>query len=135
MRHRVQGKQLGRNTKQRKALRLALVLSLLQHERITTTRAKAEFIRGHAEKLISIAKRGIAQAAEEGNEQRAIHARRIVGSRLNNDRELVGKVFDDLAPRYADRNGGYTRLLKLGQRKGDAAEMVILELVDRSIPE
>jgi large subunit ribosomal protein L17 len=127
MRHRVHGKQLGRNTAQRKALRLALAIALIQKERITTTRAKAEFVRGYVEKLITTAKRGLAHE----DAARAVHARRIAGSRLNNDRVLVGKLFDTLAPRYKERDGGYTRILKLAPRHGDAAEMVLLELVDR----
>jgi large subunit ribosomal protein L17 len=131
MRHRVKGKRLGRDSGHRKALRLNLTRALFEHERITTTHTKAQFVRGHAEKLITLAKRGLAQAEEEGNDQRAVHARRIVASRLNNDRQLVSKVFDELAPRYEDRPGGYTRILKLGPRKGDNAEMVLLELVDR----
>jgi large subunit ribosomal protein L17 len=132
MRHRKHGKQLNRNTLQRKALGMNLALQLLQHERIQTTQAKAEFVRGHVENLITVAKRGLAKAAAEGNEQRAIHAQRIAASRLNNDREIVRKLFTEIAPRYAERPGGYTRILKLGPRKGDNAEMVLLELVDRS---
>lgn len=127
MRHNVKGKTLGRDTKQRKALRLSLATALLEHERITTTRAKADFIRGYVEGLITTAKRGLAH--EDPN--RALHARRMAASRLNNDRDLVGKLFDTLAPRYQSRPGGYTRILKLGPRKGDAADMVIIELVDR----
>ncbi|MDZ4768790.1 MAG: 50S ribosomal protein L17 [Chloroflexota bacterium] len=127
MRHRVHGKKIGRNTAQRKALRLALAIALLQNERIQTTRAKAEFVRGYVEKLITTAKRGLAF----DDVQRGVHARRIAGSRLNNDRELVGKLFDTLAPRYKDREGGYTRIFKLEPRHGDRAEMVLLELVDR----
>ena len=128
MRHRVDGKQLGRNTGQRKALRLALATALIQHERIETTHAKAVFVRDYVEKLITTAKRGLAH----DDPNRAVHARRIAASRLNNDRELVGKLFDTLAPRYAERPGGYTRILKLGPRKGDSADMVLLELVDRA---
>jgi large subunit ribosomal protein L17 len=127
MRHRYKGKYLGRNTNQRKALRLGLAMQLLTHERIETTEAKADFVRAYVEKLITTAKRGLAHA----DPNRAIHARRIAGSRLNNDREIVGKLFDTLAPRYQNRPGGYTRVLKLGVRKGDAAQMVLLELVDR----
>jgi large subunit ribosomal protein L17 len=127
MRHRVHGKYLGRNTAQRKALRLALAIALLQKERIKTTRAKAEFVRGYVEKLITTAKRGLAHP----DPARGVHARRIAGSRLNNDRELVGKLFDTLAVRYKDRAGGYTRIYKLEPRHGDSAEMVLLELVDR----
>jgi large subunit ribosomal protein L17 len=127
MRHRVYGKHLKRDKDQRKALRLALATALLKHERIVTTEAKADFVRAHVEKLITLAKRGLAHE----DPARGVHARRIAGSRLNNDREIVGKLFDTIAPRYVTRPGGYTRVLKLGPRKGDAAEMVILELVDR----
>jgi large subunit ribosomal protein L17 len=127
MRHRVSGKKLGRDSGQRKALALNLTLALLKHERIKTTRAKAEFVRGKAERLITIAKRGLAH----DDPARAVHARRIAASRLNNDRDMVGKLFDELAPRYEDRPGGYTRMYKLEPRKGDRAEMVLLELVDR----
>ena len=127
MRHRIHGKKLGRNSGQRKALKKSLSLALLEHERITTTQAKAAFVRGDVERLITIAKRGLAH----DDPNRAVHARRIVASRLNNDRDIVGKVFDKLAPRYENRAGGYTRVMKLGPRKGDNAEMVLLELVDR----
>ncbi len=128
MRHRVYGKKLGRNTSQRSALRLSLATALIQHERIITTLQKAQFIRTDVEGLITTAKRGLAHP----DPARSIHARRIAASRLNNDRELVGKLFDTLAPRYEQRPGGYTRIIKMGPRKGDAAEMVILELVDRA---
>jgi large subunit ribosomal protein L17 len=128
MRHRVHGKQLGRNTSQRKALQLALTVALLQHERIETPRAKADFVRTYVDGLIKTPKRGL----PHDDPARGVHARRIAASRLNNDRELVGKLFDTLAPRYAERSGGYTRILKLGPRKGDSAEMVLLELVDRA---
>ena len=107
-----------------------LTLALFEHERITTTQAKAQFVRSYAEKLITTAKRGLARAEEKGDEAPAVHARRLVASRLNNNREMVSRVFDELAPRYEDRPGGYTRILKLGPRKGDSAEMVLLELVD-----
>jgi large subunit ribosomal protein L17 len=103
-------------------------MQLLTHERIETTQAKADFVRAYVEKLITTAKRGLAHA----DPNRAIHARRIAASRLNNDREIVGKLFDTLAARYQNRAGGYTRILKLGPRKGDAADMVLLELVDRA---
>lgn len=127
MRHNMYGKKLGRNTAQRKALRLSLATALLQHERIETTEAKAEFVRSYVEKLITTAKRGLAH----DDPARGVHARRIAASRLNNDRDIVGKLFDEIAPRFANRAGGYTRILKLGPRKGDAAPMVLLELVDR----
>jgi len=129
MRHRVKGKHLKRDTGQRAALRLSLASALLKHERIRTTEAKAEFVRGYVEKLITTAKQGI--AAAEDDPARGVHARRLAASRLNNDRALVTKLFDDIAPRFAERPGGYTRILKLGPRKGDAAEMVLLELVER----
>ncbi len=129
MRHRIKGKKLGRNTGQRKALRLSLSQALLKHGRIKTTEAKAKYVRGHVEKIITVAKRGLAKAEESGNDAIAVHARRIAASRLNNDRELVQTLFDDIAPRYAERPGGYTRIYKLGPRKGDNAPMVLLELV------
>jgi large subunit ribosomal protein L17 len=130
MRHRVKGKKMGRPSGHRKALRMNLALALLKNERIKTTRAKADYVRGHVEKIITVAKRGLQKAEETGNEADAVHARRLAASRLNNDREMVQKLFDELAPRYADRPGGYTRIYKLGPRKGDNAEMVLLELVD-----
>lgn len=132
MRHRVKGKKLNRDSGHRKALRLNLALALLKNERIQTTEAKAEFVRGHVEKIITVAKRGLAKAEEKSDQAVAVHARRIAASRLNNDREIVKKLFDELAPRYKDRPGGYTRIYKLGPRKGDNAEMVLLELVDRA---
>ncbi len=99
---------------------------LFRHERITTTEAKARAIRAEAEKLITIAKRSLVHE----DASRAVHARRIVMSRLNNQ-EAVAKIFNDLAPRYEARPGGYTRMYKLGLRKGDAAKMALIELVDR----
>jgi large subunit ribosomal protein L17 len=129
MRHRVKGKKLNRDTGHRKALRKNLILALLQHGRIRTTEPKAKFVRGHAERIITIAKRGLAKAEATGNPAAAVHARRIVASRLNNDREMVQKIFDEIAPKFAERDGGYTRIYKLGPRKGDNAEMVLLELV------
>ncbi|MEK6220998.1 MAG: 50S ribosomal protein L17 [Chloroflexota bacterium] len=119
------GKRLSRHQGARNALRKTLVKQLCEHERIRTTKAKAQAIRGQAEKLITLAKRG--NAAED--ESATVHARRLAASRLA-DPESVMKLFDEIAPRYAERNGGYTRLLKLGRRHGDSAEMVILELVE-----
>jgi large subunit ribosomal protein L17 len=127
MRHRVAGKRLSRTAGQRRALRRNLVTELIRHERIRTTRAKAEAIRGQAEKLITLAKRGNVAAEEEPS--RGVAARRLAAARLN-DPEVVRKLFSEIAPRFATRPGGYTRMLKLGLRKGDAAEMVLLELVD-----
>jgi large subunit ribosomal protein L17 len=128
MRHRVKGKHLKRDFDQRRALMKSLTKALLEHERIETTEAKAEFVRDHVEKLITLAKRGLAHP----NPARGVHARRIAASRLYNDRIIVGELFDTIAPRFADRPGGYTRILKLGPRKGDNAPMVLLELVERS---
>ncbi len=130
MRHRVKGKKLGRNASQRKALRLSLTLALLEHGRIKTTESKAKYVRSHVERLITVAKRGLARAEETGQDEAAVHARRIAASRLNNDRVVVQRLFDDIAPLYEDRAGGYTRIYKIGPRKGDNADMVLLELVD-----
>jgi large subunit ribosomal protein L17 len=126
MRHKVAGKHLGRTTDQRKMLRRVLINQLFRHERIKTTEAKARAIRGEAEKIITIAKRSLAHS----DPARGVHGRRLVMARLR-DKENVHKVFDVLAPRYEDRPGGYTRMYKLGLRQGDAAPMVLLELVDR----
>jgi large subunit ribosomal protein L17 len=131
MRHRVKGKRLNRDSGHRKALRMNLASQLFENGRIQTTRAKADYVRGFAERLITLAKRGLAKAKESGNEADAVHARRIVASRLNNNRVLVKKLFDDIAPRFTDRNGGYTRIYKVGNRKGDNADMALLELVDK----
>lgn len=124
MRHRVFGRKLGRSSAQRTALRRTLLTQLFTHGRIRTTAAKAKAIRGEAEKIISIAKRGL-----RAGDIQAVNARRIALSRLNGS-AAVKKVFDDYAPRFAERPGGYTRIVRLGQRLGDAAEMVLLELVE-----
>ncbi|MEE8120968.1 MAG: 50S ribosomal protein L17 [Anaerolineales bacterium] len=124
MRHQVAGKRLSRSKGARIALRKNLMKDLFRHERIKTTKAKAAAVRGGAEKLITLAKKG-----NEAGEAKAVHARRLAAARLN-DAEIVKKLFDDIAPRYVDRKGGYTRVIKLGPRLGDAAEMVILELVE-----
>ena len=116
MKHRVSGHRLNRSHGHRRALRRNLITALFRHERIKTTRAKARSIRPEAEKLITKGKRG------------TLHARRQVASVLT-DAETTRKVFEELGPRYATRPGGYTRMLKLGPRQGDGAEMVILELV------
>jgi large subunit ribosomal protein L17 len=126
MRHQIAGRILGRDTTHRKALFRNLIKSLYTHERIMTTEAKARAIRAEAEKLITKAKHGI---AEGGNR---VHAQRQLVAALN-DKTLAKKVFDEFAPRYATRNGGYTRMIKLGKRQGDAADMVILELVDSEV--
>src|SRR5688572_7373024 len=125
MRHRVKGKKLNRDSGHRKALRMNLASQLFENGRIQTTRAKADYVRGFAERLITLAKRGLAKAKESGNEADAVHARRVVASRLNNNRVLVKKLFDDIAPRFQGRNGGYTRIYKVGNRKGDNADMAL----------
>ena len=124
MRHRIAGKKLGRRKDVRAALRRNLIKQLFEHERIRTTRAKAQAVRGQAERLITLAKRG-----NNAEEAEVVHTRRLAAARLG-DAEAVKKLFDDIAPRYEDRLGGYTRIVKLGRRQGDAAEMVILELVE-----
>ena len=124
MRHGVAGKKLGRTSSQRKALRTTLIRQLFEHERIQTTQAKARAFRGDAEKLITLAKKG-----NEGDKVQKMNAARLASSRLGNDREITQKLFDDIAPRFKNRNGGYTRMIKLGPRKGDSAEMVLIELV------
>lgn len=124
MRHQIAGKRLSRSKGHRIALRKNLMKDLFRHERIKTTKAKAAAMRGGAEKLITLAKKG-----NEAGEAKAVHARRLAAARLN-DNEIVMKLFDDIAPRYVDRPGGYTRVIKLGRRLGDSAEMVILELVE-----
>jgi len=126
MRHKVAGRKLGRSTGQRNALRRVMIKQLFEYERIETTRAKAEAIRGQAEKLITLAKRGI--SAEDAS--KGIAARRLAIARLGDDKDIVKKLFDEIAPRFENRPGGYTRMLKLGPRQGDAAEMVILEFVE-----
>lgn len=109
-------RKLGRDTSARKALFRSMLTSFFAYERIETTEAKAKEISGLAEKMITLAKRG------------DLHARRQVLSNLY-DEEVVKKLFDEIAPKYAERQGGYTRVLKLGPRRGDAAPMAILELV------
>lgn len=124
MRHQVAGKKLGRRKDERAALRRILIAQLIEHERIETTQTKALAVRGQAERLITMAKRGI----KEGD-AKMVHARRLAAARLSNPKAVV-KLFDDIAPRYADRLGGYTRIVKLGPRMGDNAEMVLIELIE-----
>ena len=114
--HRVSGRRLSRYKDQRKALLRGLVAELITHERITTTLAKAKETRIVAEKLITHGKKG------------NLHHRRLALAQIPNKR-VVEKVFDDIAPRYAERPGGYTRIVKLGPRQGDAAPMAVIELV------
>jgi len=118
MRHQVKGRKLGRSPAHRKALFRNQLSSLVKAERIRTTLQKAKELRPLAEKVVTQGKRD------------TLHARRRV-NRLISDRELVKKLFDEIAPRYHERPGGYTRIIKLGPRKGDGAEMAYLEFVDR----
>ena len=118
MRHRVAHRKLGRTTSHRTALLRNLATALFERERITTTLMKAKELRPYAEKLITLAKRDDGQ----------LHARRQVAADIR-DGEVVKKLFDTLSPRFASRPGGYTRILRLGPRKGDGAEMAIVELL------
>lgn len=122
MRHRISGRILGRDAGHRKALFRNLIKELYTHGRITTTEAKARAIRADAEKLITKAKNGQTGLAR-------VNASRQLVAYLN-DKTLTKKVFDEIAPRYATRNGGYTRIIKIGKRQGDAADMAIIELVE-----
>jgi len=114
--HRVTGRKLSRRRDQRRALLRGLVAELIRHERITTTLAKAKETRVAAEKLITHGKKG------------TLHHRRLALAQVPNTK-VVKKVFDDVAPRYTERAGGYTRIIKLGPRQGDAAAMALIELV------
>lgn len=124
MRHKVSGYKLGRSTAQRTALRRSLVTELIDHGRIQTTEAKCKAIRDQAEKLVTIAKSGLVD-----DKAKRVHARRLVAARVNGGPATVRKLFEDIAPRYANRNGGYTRISKLGPRKGDNAPMAIIEWI------
>ncbi len=124
MRHQVSGYRLGRTKDQRIGLRRTLINQLFTHERIQTTRAKAMAIRGDAEKLITLARN-----SSKGDDVAKVNARRNAAAQLN-DPEVVKRLFDEIGPRFENRNGGYTRMYKLGPRLGDAAEMVLLELVE-----
>jgi large subunit ribosomal protein L17 len=117
MRHRRNRHKLSRDAAHRKALLRNLSRDLIEHERIRTSQAKAKAVKPEVEKLITLAKRG------------DLHARRQALSTLGQDRFVVHKLFEDVAPRYAERPGGYTRIVKLGPRRSDATEMVFLELV------
>ena len=140
MRHRVKGRRLGRDMGHRNALRKNLVTDLLAHEQIITTEAKARTIRPITEKIITKAKRGLAQGQE--NPSAEVHARRLVASRIIRWRttvdedgdmaeiDVVKKLFSEIAPRYATRPGGYTRIVKLGRRPGDNAKMAVIMLVE-----
>src|SRR5918992_915053 len=117
MRHQKKRNKLSRDTGHRKALVRNLCSQVLEHERVRTTEAKAKVVKPEVEKLITLAKRG------------DLHARRQALAALNQNKFMVHKLFDEIAPRYSERNGGYTRILKLGPRRSDATEMVYIELV------
>ena len=117
MRHQKSGRKLGRDAAHRKALYANLAAALIEHGRIKTTEAKAKEVRPIVEQMITLGKRG------------DLHARRLALAELRSQ-DVVHQLFVDVAPRFADRPGGYTRIVKLGPRYGDAAEMVYLELVD-----
>jgi large subunit ribosomal protein L17 len=124
MRHSVAGYRLGRTKGARIALRRNLIKQLFIHERIQTTKAKAAAIRGDAERLITLARN-----SANGSDAEKMNARRLAASRLG-DNQVIKRLFDEVAPRFSNRNGGYTRVMKLGPRLGDSAEMVVLELVE-----
>ena len=142
MRHRVSGRKLSRDMDHRKALRRNLVSDLLTHEKIVTTEAKARMLRPTVERIITLAKRGIVQG--KANPQDEVHARRVVSARVARSREgidqdgdkqeidVVRKLFNEIAPRYIERPGGYTRIVKLGRRPGDNAKMAVIMLVEEN---
>ena len=117
MRHQKNRHKLSRDTAHRKALLMNLSKEVIAHERIRTTEAKAKAVKPELEKLITLAKRG------------DLHARRQALSALGQDKFMVYKLFEEIAPRYSERAGGYSRILKLGPRRSDSTEMVLLELV------
>ena len=120
MRHRVAGRKLQRTSAHRAAMFRNMAAALIKHEQITTTLAKAKELRPYTEKLITLAKKG------------GLSNRRLAHARLMDDAQLV-KLFDVIAPRYADRNGGYCRVVKAGVRASDAAAMAVIEFVDRDV--
>ncbi|MFM5916062.1 MAG: 50S ribosomal protein L17 [Novosphingobium sp.] len=120
MRHKLGGRKLNRTSSHRKALLRNMAAALVKHEQITTTLPKARELRPYVEKLITLAKHG------------GLSNRRLAHARMLDDAQLV-KLFDVLAPRYADRAGGYTRVIKAGIRAGDASPMAVIELVDRDV--
>jgi len=125
MRHRVAHRKLGRTTEHRIALLRNQAEALLRHERITTTLPKAKELRPFVERLITLAKRGVQAADPKG---KTLHARRMVMRDVVNE-DVVTKLFDQLAPRFMERPGGYTRILRIGVRRGDAADVAQIELI------
>ena len=140
MRHKIHGRRLNRSSAHRTALRKNLVADLICHEQIVTTEAKARTIGPATEKMITLAKRGLVKGQIDPSGE--VHARRLAASRLPKTRviededgyfeevDVVQRLFNEVAPRYADRPGGYTRLVKIGKRPGDNAEMAVLMLVE-----
>lgn len=140
MRHRVKGRKLNRDASHRNALRKNLIADLICYEQIVTTEAKARDIRSAAERMITLAKHGLENGKD--NPAKELHARRMAASRLPKVRtvedesgyfeeiNVIQKLFEEIAPRFADRPGGYTRMVKIGKRPGDNAEMAVLMLVD-----
>ena len=140
MRHRVHGRRLSRDSKHRKALRRNLIADLICYEQVLTTEAKARMLRPAAEKVITLAKRGLDNGAN--NPAAEVHARRLAAARVARfrtyedvegnrvDIDVVGKLFDEIAPRFQDRPGGYTRLVKTGKRPGDNADMAMVMLLE-----
>jgi large subunit ribosomal protein L17 len=122
MRHRVSGRKLSRHTKHRELMFRNMLVSLLQHERIRTTLAKGKELRILADKIITLAKKN------------TLHARRLAFARLRNE-TIVKKLFDEIAPKMKDREGGYTRIYKMGWRQGDGAPLSLVELVSYAPPE
>ena len=118
MRHRNKGRQLSRTSSHREALLRNMATSLFRHGRIQTTTAKAKELRPFAERLITLAKRG------------DLHSRRLAARKIQ-DKDVLFALFDSIGPRFSERPGGYTRVLKVGHRQGDGAEMALIELVDR----
>jgi large subunit ribosomal protein L17 len=125
MRHNLAYRKLGRVSEHRTALLRNQAMALIRHERIETTMPKAKELRPFVERLITIAKRGVASGDANG---KSLHARRLVLAELP-DKAVVGKLFESIAPRYAERPGGYTRILRVGFRRGDSAEVAQVELI------
>jgi large subunit ribosomal protein L17 len=140
MRHRLSGRRLNRDASHRKALRKNMVADLIAHEKIVTTEAKARMLRPVAEKMITLAKRGLVKGKIDPTNE--VHARRLAAARMARNRvveddegdlyevDTIKKLFSEIAPRYVDRNGGYTRMVKMGPRSGDNAKMAMLMLVE-----
>ncbi|MBG0786915.1 MAG: 50S ribosomal protein L17 [Anaerolineaceae bacterium] len=126
MRHKIKGYRLNRSSGHRTAMRRTMIRQLLENERIKTTLPKAKSIQADAEKLITLARNN-----QDVDEIKIMNARRLAVAKLGTgSRDVVQKLFNDIAPRYANRSGGYTRILKLGPRRSDGAEMALIELIE-----